>query len=139
METFSLVFLPKVHFLKKVCDILVPRGRDPFGQRQDKRIVACVAGVQRGGRGEVECEREARSLGARTTIALSSRSRRASRSHSTLVALRARIQLPPSLPFVRRPRRLKGSRPLGREWVCVEMKWRVQRALLRHNGLDVLR
>ena len=27
--------------------------------------VACVAGVQRGGRGEVECEREARSLGAR--------------------------------------------------------------------------
>ena len=53
--------------------------------------VACVAGVQRGGRGKVECEREARSLGA--TIA-----RRA------LVALRARIQLPPSLPFVRRPR-----------------------------------
>ena len=29
------------------------------------RIIACVAGVQRGGRGEVECEREARSLGAR--------------------------------------------------------------------------
>ena len=27
--------------------------------------VACVAGVQRGERGEVECEREARSLGAR--------------------------------------------------------------------------
>ena len=27
--------------------------------------LACVAGVQRGGRGEVECEREARSLGAR--------------------------------------------------------------------------
>ena len=27
--------------------------------------IACVAGVQRGGRGEVECEREARSLGAR--------------------------------------------------------------------------
>ena len=26
--------------------------------------IACVAGVQRGGRGEVECEREARSLGA---------------------------------------------------------------------------
>ena len=33
-----------------------------------------MAGVQRGGRGEVECEREARSLGARD---------RASRSHST--------------------------------------------------------
>ena len=28
--------------------------------------IACVAGVQRGGRGEVECEREARSLGARS-------------------------------------------------------------------------
>ena len=27
--------------------------------------VACVAGVQSGGRGEVECEREARSLGSR--------------------------------------------------------------------------
>ena len=27
--------------------------------------LACVAGVQRGGRGEVECEREARSLGTR--------------------------------------------------------------------------
>ena len=27
--------------------------------------VACVAVVQRGGRGDVECEREARSLGAR--------------------------------------------------------------------------
>ena len=27
--------------------------------------LACVAGVQRGGRGEVECGREARSLGAR--------------------------------------------------------------------------
>ena len=27
--------------------------------------LACVAGVQRGGRGEVECEREARSLSAR--------------------------------------------------------------------------
>ena len=35
-------------------------------------LVACVAGVQRGGRGKVECEREARSLGDR-----------ASRSHST--------------------------------------------------------
>ena len=38
-------------------------------------FIACVAGVQRGGRGEVECEREARSLGARND--------RASRSHST--------------------------------------------------------
>ena len=28
-------------------------------------LLACVAGVQKGGRGEVECEREARSLGAR--------------------------------------------------------------------------
>ena len=28
-------------------------------------LVACVAGVQRVGRGEVECECEARSLGAR--------------------------------------------------------------------------
>ena len=26
--------------------------------------LACVAGIQRGGRGEVECEREARSLGS---------------------------------------------------------------------------
>ena len=66
--------------------------------------IACVAGVQRGGRGEVECKREARlereawSLGARyehPTIVL-----------RALVALRARIQLPLSLPFVRRPRRL---------------------------------
>ena len=33
-----------------------------------------MAGVQRGGRGEVECEREARSLGARSpTIALRAR------------------------------------------------------------------
>ena len=49
-------------------------------------ILACVAGVQRGGRGEVEFEREARSLRApndRAFVALSSRSRRASRSHST--------------------------------------------------------
>ena len=44
--------------------------------------LACVAGVQRGGRGEVECEREARRENERPTI-----------------ALRARIQLPPSLPF----------------------------------------
>ena len=29
------------------------------------KYLACVAGVQRGGRGVVECEREARSLGAR--------------------------------------------------------------------------
>ena len=42
--------------------------------------VACVAGVQRGGRGEVECEREARSLGARRERAPNDR---ASRSHST--------------------------------------------------------
>ena len=55
-----------------------------------------MAGVQRGGRGEVDCEREARSLGApyeRPTI-----------------ALRARIQLPPSLPFVRRPRSLNEAK-----------------------------
>ena len=55
--------------------------------------LACVAGVQRGGRGEVECEREARRE-------LNASAKRA------LVALRARIQLPPSLPFIRRPRRL---------------------------------
>ena len=47
-------------------------------------LVACVAGVQRGGRGEVECEREARP--------------------DPTIALRARIQLPPYLPFVGRPR-----------------------------------
>ena len=69
-----------------------------------------MAGVQRGGRGEVKCEREARrelnasakrdesatkarSLGARRERAPNDR---ASRSHSTS----------PSLPFVRRPRRL---------------------------------
>ena len=42
-------------------------------------VVACVAGVQRGGRGngEVECERVARSLGAWAP------NDRASRSHST--------------------------------------------------------
>ena len=55
-------------------------------------VVACVASVQRGGWGEIECEREARSLGA-------------PRERPT-IALRARIQLPPSLPFARRPRRL---------------------------------
>ena len=55
--------------------------------------LACVAGVERVGREKVECEREARSLG-------SLRSRRASRSHSTF----------PSLPFVRRPRRLITTR-----------------------------
>ena len=43
-------------------------------------FLACVAGVQRGGRGEVECEREARSLGARREQAPNDR---ASRSHST--------------------------------------------------------
>ena len=42
--------------------------------------LACVAGEQRGGRGEVECEREARSLGARRERAPNDR---ASRSHST--------------------------------------------------------
>ena len=59
-------------------------------------ILACVAGVQRGGRGGgggVECEREAQSLGSRTY-------------EIPTIALRARILLPPSLPFVRRPRRL---------------------------------
>ena len=30
--------------------------------------LACVAGIQRGGMGEVECEREARSLGARSSL-----------------------------------------------------------------------
>ena len=52
-----------------------------------------------GGRGEVECEREARSLGAR-------RERNIVGYERPTIALRARIQLPPSLPFVRRPRRL---------------------------------
>ena len=42
--------------------------------------LACVADVQRGGRGEVECEREARSLGAGRERAPNDR---ASRSHST--------------------------------------------------------
>ena len=51
---------------------------------------------------EVECEREARSLGAR---------RSAQRSYERpTIALRARIQLPPSLPIVRRPRRLPANR-----------------------------
>ena len=61
------------------------------------KTIACVTGVQRRGRGEVECEREARWLG--------------------LVALRARIQLPPSLPFVRRPRKLpkQGKSPTRTE------------------------
>ena len=31
--------------------------------KRDIDLLACLAGVQRGGRGEVECEREARSLG----------------------------------------------------------------------------
>ena len=65
-----------------------------------------MAGVQRGGRGKVECEREARreheaqSLGARlgTPVPYRAPNDRASRSHSTS----------PSLPFVRRPRRLYG-------------------------------
>ena len=57
-------------------------------QSNAKFSLACVAGVQRGGKGEVECEREARSLGARTSaqrsrFALAFNSRRASRSHST--------------------------------------------------------
>ena len=63
--------------------------------------LACVAGVQRGGRGGgVECEREARrecearSLGAR-------REKQVPYERPT-IALRARIQLPPSLAFVRR-------------------------------------
>ena len=63
--------------------------------------IACVAGVQRGGRGKVECEREARR----------EREGRSLGSHRDpyeipTIALRARIQLPPSLRFVRRPRRL---------------------------------
>ena len=58
-------------------------------------VLACVAGVQRGGREEVECEREARSLGARWRSVPYKR---------PTIALRARI--PPSLPFVHRPRRL---------------------------------
>ena len=51
----------------------------------------------KGREGEVECEHEARSLG--------------------LVAPRTRIQLPPSLPFVRRPRRLpkQGKSPTPTE------------------------
>ena len=59
----------------------------------------------KGREGEVECEREARSLGARRerTSSLRAPNDRASRSHPTF---RARFQLFPSLPFVRRPRRL---------------------------------
>ena len=53
-------------------------------------VVAYVAGVQRGGMGEIEYERP--------TIAL-----------RALVALPTRIQFAPSLPFVRRPRRLAKS------------------------------
>ena len=66
----------------------------PFDNKNLKCLLACVAGVQRGGRGEVECEREAR------------REREAPYERPT-IALRARIQLLLSLPFVRRPRRAK--------------------------------
>ena len=66
-----------------------------------RSFVACVAGVQRGRRGEVECEREARrereaqSLGARRLVPYE----RPTISLRALVALRARIQLPPPSPF----------------------------------------
>ena len=39
-----------------------------FCARKARKNLACVAGVQRGGRGEVECEREARSLGSRRDL-----------------------------------------------------------------------
>ena len=64
--------------------------------------LVCVAGVQRGGRGKLNASAQRdRCPYERPTIALSSRSRRASRSHSTS----------PSLPFVRRPRRLHANKP----------------------------
>ena len=42
----------------------------PIDFSAERRLVACVAGVQREGRGEVECEREARSLGAYFALSL---------------------------------------------------------------------
>ena len=70
--------------------------------------IACVAGVQSGGRGEVASHAKPM------------------RARSATIALRARIQLPPSLPFVRRPRRLDfnngkilGSPPGDGKWSYV--------------------
>ena len=58
-----------------------------------------MAGVKRGGRGQVKFEREARSLG----LALSSH-----------FALKFNSPLPPSLLFVWRPRRLSNNHPTKR-------------------------
>ena len=55
------------------------------------KTLACVAGVQRGGRGELNASAKRDESAKRDRWAL-------------VIALRARIQLPPSLPFVRRPR-----------------------------------
>ena len=57
-----------------------------------RKALACVAGVQRGGRGEVECEREARSLGARR--APNERATSAQRSRFTLA-----FNFPPPSPL----------------------------------------
>ena len=53
--------------------------------------IACVAGVQRGGGREVECEREARSLAYK--------GEGGEKLNATTIALRARIQLPPPSPL----------------------------------------
>ena len=44
------------------CELIIGNKQERARSAAD---LACVAGVQRGGRGEVECEREARSLSAR--------------------------------------------------------------------------
>ena len=85
-----------VEMTQRIAKLRVRTQREPVSHaRHANHKLACVAGVQRGERGEVECEHEARLLGAR----------REPHEHP-MIALRALIQLPLSLPFVRRPRRL---------------------------------
>ena len=88
--------------------------------------IACVAGVQRGGRGEVECEREARSLGARQgTPAMTL-------LYSSFRPV-SRIQLPPSLPFVRRLRRP----PKGRQGVREGGRGRIKKFQFVHHLMNL--
>ena len=57
--------------------------------------LACVAGVQRGGRGEVECEREARSLDARLDAWFPTSAQRSRFALSSRFALAFNFPLPP--------------------------------------------
>ena len=78
----------------------------PVNSHRDTMFIASLAGVQRGGRGEVKFERRTRSLGS------------GGRSQIPTLSSFA-LEFPPSFPFVRRPRRLPFSGSPARLMHCL--------------------